>query len=80
MVYLKAAIAMTLGVHASMLFVDCNLFSNLMFHSCEISTDIARSLCNRPCIYKILLCLDSYMSLPLLQHFSCFNVFIDSVY
>jgi len=47
MACLKAAIAMTLGVYASRLFVDCSLFQ-MVIRSCKIFTDkrVARSLCN----------------------------------
>jgi len=47
MAYLKAAIAMTIGVYTSRSFIDCNLFSNGMIRSCKISTDkrVTWSLC-----------------------------------
>jgi len=39
MAYLKAAIAMTLGVYILRLFVDCNLSSG-MFRSCKNSSSV----------------------------------------
>ena len=47
MAYLKAPIAMTLGVYLNIIY-RLQSFSNGIIRSCKISTDecIARSLCN----------------------------------
>jgi len=64
MVYLKAAVAMTLGYKLQG-HLSIAIISNGMFCSCRISTDkrVARSLCNSraSCTYKMaiqLLCVN----------------------